>query len=95
MLRLERGLSYGVSASREGLDGDTFHAWLAADALPEQTASIAHGMLTEFETLAQDDGTPEEVADYVRRLRHGYEFPEGPAAILHRRGRVLAAARPG
>jgi zinc protease len=94
VLRHERGLSYGVSASREWLDGDTFHAWLAADALPEQTASVAHGMLTEFETLAQDGGSPEEAADYVRRLRDGYESPEGPAAILYRQAQDILCGRP-
>ncbi len=93
VLRHERGLSYGVSAAREWLDSDACHVWLTADALPEQTASVAHGMLSVFESLARDGADPTEVADYVRRLRDGYESPEAPVAALHRQAQDILCGR--
>ncbi len=94
VLRHERGLSYGVTGAREWLDGDIFHAWLAADALPEQTSTVAHTMLTVFESLAGDGGTDEEIADYARRLSDAYESPEGPVMVLHRQAQNILCARP-
>ncbi|MGZ4435832.1 MAG: hypothetical protein ACXVW7_19755 [Trebonia sp.] len=94
VLRHERGLSYGVTNAREWFDGDIFHAWLAADALPEQTSTVGHTMLTVFESLAGDGGTEEEFADYARRLRGAYESPQGPAMALHRQAQNILCGRP-
>jgi zinc protease len=94
VLRHERGLSYGVTEAREWLDADLFHAWLAADALPEQTSTVGHSMLTVFESLAGDGGTDEEIADYARRLRDAYESPGGPGIVLHRQAQAMLCGRP-
>jgi len=94
ILRHERGLSYDVAQARERLDGDIFHAWLTADALPEQTSSVAHAMLTVFESLAGHGGTDEEVAEHARRLRDAYESPAGPVMILHRQAQDVLYGRP-
>jgi zinc protease len=94
VLRHERGLSYDVAAARERLDSDLFHAWLTADALPEQTSSVAHAMLTVFESLAGDGGTDDEVASYAQRLRGAYESPEGPVMVLHRQAQDMLYDRP-
>jgi zinc protease len=94
VLRHEYGLSYGVTAAGEHLDGDMTHTWLVADALPEQIPMVAHTMLATFETLAEDGGTDAEVADYGRRLRAAYESPDGPAMVLHRQAQSILNARP-
>jgi hypothetical protein len=94
VLRHERGLSYGVKAASEQLDGDLAHTWLEADALPDQTSMVAHTMLATFESLAEDGSTSEEVTDYAQRLRSAYESPGGPMMVLHRHAQNILSARP-
>jgi zinc protease len=95
VLRQEHGLSHGVRGIREDLDGDLSHAWLVADAIPEQTAQVGHSTLTAFESLAEDGGTDGEVEDYVQRLRSAYEAPDGPAMVMHRQAQdILSGRRP-
>jgi predicted Zn-dependent peptidase len=94
VLRYEHGLSYGVQVAREGLDAELSHAWLTADALPEQQPMLAHAMLTAFEALAADGSRPEEAPDYARRVRGAFESPAGPAAVLGQQARDLLCGRP-
>jgi zinc protease len=95
VLRHERGLSYGVQGTRDQLDRDLSHAWLVADALPDQTAAVGHSMLSTLESLAEDGNTDEEAGDYLRRLRTVYESPAGPAVIMNRQAQdVLSGRRP-
>jgi hypothetical protein len=95
VLRHERGLSYGVQATRDQLDRDLWHAWLVADALPEQTAMLGHSMLATLEALAEGGSTDEEAGDYLRRLRSAYESPSGPAMVMHRQAQdILSGRRP-
>jgi hypothetical protein len=94
VLRHERGLSYGVKAAREQLDGDLVHAWLEADALPEQTSMVAHTTLAAFESLAETGSIDGEVEDYARRLQSGYEAPAGPMMVLQRHAENILSGRP-
>lgn len=95
VLRHERGLSYGVRGTRDRLDRDTSHAWLVADALPEQTAMVGHSMLATLESLAEGGSTDEEAGDYLRRLRSAYESPSGPAMVMSRQAQdILSGRRP-
>jgi hypothetical protein len=95
VLRHERGLSYGVRGTRDRLDRDTSHAWLVADALPEQTAMVGHSMLATLEPLAEGGSTDEEAGDYLRRLRSAYESPSGPAMVMSRQAQdILSGRRP-
>jgi zinc protease len=94
VLRYEHGLSYGVQVTREPLDAELSHAWLTADALPEQQPMLAHAMLTAFEALAADGSRAEEARDYARRVRGAFESPAGPAAVLDRQARDILCGRP-
>ena len=95
VLRHERGLSYGVRGTRDQLDRDLSHAWLVADALPEQTAMVAHSMLATLESLAEGGSTDGEASNYLRHLRSVYESPNGPAMIMHRQAQdILSGQRP-
>jgi zinc protease len=94
VLRHERGLSYGVRATRDQLDRDLSHAWLVADALPEQTAMVGHSMLATLESLAEGGSTDEEAGDYLRRLSSTYESPGGPAIAMHRQAQDILSGRP-
>lgn len=95
VLRHERGLSYGVRGTRDQLDRDISHAWLVADALPEQTAMVGHSMLATLESLAEGGSTDEEAEDYLRRLRSVYESPDGPAMVMNRQAQdILSGRRP-
>lgn len=94
VLRHERGLSYGVQASAETLDAALVHTWITADALPEQTSTVAHAMLTTFETLAAAGSTSEEVEDYVRRRHAVLESQAGHAGLLHQRAQNILSGRP-
>jgi zinc protease len=93
-LRHDRGLSYGVVGSAERIDADLRHAWVAADALPEQAAMAAHVMLGTFEKLAEGGGTAEEIAEYSRRLRDAYQSPAGPMLVMLRHAENILTARP-
>jgi len=94
VLRYEHGLSYGVQVAGERLDADLSHAWLTADALPEQQPMLAHALLTTFEALAADGSRPDEARDYARRLRSAFESPAGPAAVLAQHARDVLCGRP-
>jgi zinc protease len=94
VLRHEHGLSYDVQSVTEDLDRDLIHAWIAADALPEQTPMAGHSMLTAFETLAEDGASQAEIDDYGRRLRDAYESPSGPVRVLQRRAHDMLSGRP-
>ena len=48
-LRHQRGLSYQVTSASEYLDSRLRHAWIAADALPDEIPMAAHVALTVFE----------------------------------------------
>jgi zinc protease len=94
VLRYEHGLSYDVQVTGDRLDAELSHAWLTADALPEQQPMLAHAMLTAFEALAADGSRPAEAPDYVRRLRGAFESPSGPAALLGQQARDILCGRP-
>jgi zinc protease len=93
-LRHDRGLSYGVECAAEHLDADLWHAWLAADALPEHTPMAAHVMLGTFEKLADRGGTAEEIAGYSQRLRDVYASPAGPVLVMRRHAENILTGRP-
>ncbi len=93
-LRHDRGLSYGVVGTAEHLDADLRHAWVAADALPEQAAMAAHVMLGTFEKLAGDGGTDEEIAGYSSRLQDAYRSPAGPVLVMRRHAENILTERP-
>jgi hypothetical protein len=94
VLRHERGLSYGVQVASELIDAVRVHTWITADALPEQTATVAHAMLTTFETLASAGSTGEELTEYGRRRRAFLEGPGGPPTALNRRAQKLLYGQP-
>src|SRR6202046_1808076 len=93
-LRHDRGLSYSVALAGEYLDAGLRHAWVAADALPEQAPMAAHVMLGTFEKLADGGASAEEIADYSRRLQDIYASPAGPALIVRRHAENILTGRP-
>jgi hypothetical protein len=72
-LRHQRGLSYQVTSASEYLDPWLRHAWIAADALPDEVPMAAHVALTVLEELAADCATEQELADYVQQMRRACE----------------------
>ena len=93
-LRHDRGLAYSVNLAGEHLDAGLRHAWVAADALPEQAPMAAHVMLDTFEKLAGGGATAEEITDYSRRLQDIYASPAGPTVVLRRQAENILTARP-
>jgi zinc protease len=93
-LRHERGLSYGVEVVTEHLDAELRHAWVAADALPEQASMAAHVMLDTFEKLAAGGATAEEIAAYSRRLQDALQSPGGPVLVMRRQAENILTGRP-
>jgi len=93
-LRHDRGISYNVELTGEHLGPGLGHAWVAADALPEQIPIAAHIMLGTFERLADDGGTAEEIAGYSRRLRDIYASPAGPALVMRGHAESILTGRP-
>jgi zinc protease len=90
VLRHERGVSYGINSTADRLDARLMHGWLAADALAEQVPSAAHAMLATAEEVAANGVSPEEIADYARRMREAFESVSGAPVVLHRHAeRVL------
>jgi zinc protease len=93
-LRHDRGLSYSVELAGEHLDANLRHAWVAADALPEQAPMAAHVMLGTFEKLADGGATAEEIAGYSRRLRDIYASPAGPTLVMRRHAENILTGQP-
>lgn len=93
-LRYERGLSYAVGGSAENLDATLNHAWLQADALPENASMAAHVMLGTFEKLRDAGCTDEELANHVRQAEDGLRSPAGPLHVIHRQAQNLLTERP-
>jgi predicted Zn-dependent peptidase len=93
-LRHDRGLSYSVQGASEYLDAHLRHAWLAADALPEQTDVAADVMLGSFEKLADSGCTSEELAGARRRARDAYWSPTAPVHVMHRQAEQILFQQP-
>ena len=81
-LRHQRGLSYQVTSASEYLDSRLRHAWIAADALPDEIPMAAHVALTVLEELAADCATEQELADYVQQSRRACEALDAPWQLL-------------
>lgn len=81
-LRHQRGLSYQVTSALEYLDARQRHAWIAADALPDEVPMAAHVALTVLEDLAANGATDQELADWVQQMRRGFEAPDAPWQLL-------------
>jgi predicted Zn-dependent peptidase len=92
-LRHEHGITYNVGAAAEDLDRDHVHAYLAADALPEQTPMAAHVLLSAFEALADNGCGAAELDGYGRRMREAYEGPGAPVALLRRQAHAILSGR--
>jgi predicted Zn-dependent peptidase len=93
-LRYDRGLSYSVHGAVEHLDAHLRHAWLAADALPEQTDLAADVMLGTFENLADSGCTSEELAGARRRARDAYQSPVAALDVMHRQAEQILFQQP-
>jgi hypothetical protein len=81
-LRHERGLSYEVTSALEHLDPRMHHAWIAADALPDEVPMAAHVALTELEQLATEGATERELADYVQQMRRAGDAPDATWQLM-------------
>jgi zinc protease len=81
-LRHQRSLSYQVTSASECLDPRLRHAWIAADALPDEVPMAAHVALTVLEELAADCATEQELADYVQQMRRACEALDTPWQLL-------------
>jgi zinc protease len=93
-LRHERGLSYSVHAAGDQLSADVTHAWLAADALPEQVPAAAHTALTTLEGLAATGCQPGEIGEHARRTKESYESPNASIGVLQQQARNILDGRP-
>lgn len=94
-MRHDHGLTYDVGLDVLDVDAGHSHAWLTADALPEQVPMAGHVLLSTFETLSVTGAQEEELVAYRRRLEEGYASPAGPVGLLQREARaVLAASEP-
>jgi zinc protease len=89
VLRHEYGISYNVGATAEDLDRDHVHAYLAADALAEQTPMAAHALLATFQVLADGGCDAAELEGYVRRVREAYEGPGASVTVLRRQAHAV------
>jgi hypothetical protein len=81
-LRHQRGLSYQVTSAVECLDPQVRHAWIAADALPDEIPMAAHVALAVLEELAADSATEQELADHVQQLRRACAALDAPWQLL-------------
>ena len=81
-LRHQRGLSYQVTLASQYLDLRLRHAWIAADALPDEIPMAAHVALTVLEELAAGGATEQELADYVQRSSRAAEAPDALWQLL-------------
>ncbi len=93
-LRHDHGLTYDVGMDVQEVDRDHLHAWLTADALPEQVPMAAHVLLSTFETLATTGAQHAELAAYCRRVEDAYESPAGPVGLLQRQARAVLNGKP-
>ena len=94
VLRYENGLTYNVQSIGEALDDALAHSWIAADALAEQRAVVAHTMLTTFEELIDVGCDRAEIDAYASRLREMYaDGPTAPLVLLMRRSTDLLTGR--
>ena len=93
-LRHDRGLSYSIQGATEYLDANLRHAWLAADALPDNTDMAAHVMLDTFKELADSGCTSEELAGARRRARDAYWSPAAPLHVMHRQAEQILFQQP-
>ena len=89
VLRHEYGISYNVGVASEDLDREHVHAYLAADALAEQTPMAAHALLSTLEAVAEAGGDAAELEGYVRRLREAYEGPGASVTVLRRQAHAI------
>jgi len=93
-LRHEHGLTYDVGLDVLDVDSGHMHAWLAADALPEQVPMAAHMLLSTFETLGVTGAQETELAGYSRRVEDGYAAPGGPVGLVQRQARAVLDGKP-
>jgi predicted Zn-dependent peptidase len=93
ILRHDRGLSYGVQLHAETLDAQTSHAWIAADALPEQIAAAGKAMISAIDSLALEGAHEDEISEYRRQLADALTGPAGPAMLLTRGAQNLLLDR--
>ncbi|HUN37365.1 MAG TPA: insulinase family protein [Trebonia sp.] len=93
-LRHDHGLTYDVGLDVLEVDSGHMHAWLAADALPEQVPMAAHVLLSTFETLTATGAQEAELAAYRRRIDDGYASPAGPVGLLQRQARAVLDGKP-
>ncbi|HTU73564.1 MAG TPA: insulinase family protein [Trebonia sp.] len=93
-LRHDHGLTYDVGLDVQEVDSGHLHAWLTADALPEQVPMAAHVLLSTFETLATAGPREAELAAYRRRVADGLASPAGPAGLLQRHARAVLNGKP-
>jgi len=93
-LRHDHGLTYDVGLDVLEVDSGHLHAWLTADALPEQVPMAAHVLLSTFEALAVTGAQEAELAAYRRRVEDGYVSPAGPVGLLQRQARAVLDGKP-
>jgi len=93
-LRHDHGLTYGVGMDVQEVDRDHLHAWLTADALPEQVPMAAHVLLSTFENLATTGPQEDELATYCRRVEDSYASPAGPVGLLQSQARAVLNGKP-
>jgi len=81
-LRHQRALSYQVTSTSEYLGPRLRHAWIAADALPDEVPMAAHVTLSVLEELAANGATDQELTDFIEQRRRDFEAPDAHWQLL-------------
>jgi len=81
ILRYDRGLTYRVGCIGQPLTVGLDHAWVAADALPDQIPMVAETMLATLEAIRDTGPADEELQDYAHRFRDSLQSADRGAAL--------------
>lgn len=93
-LRHDHGLTYDVGVDMMDVDTSHAHAWLTADALPEQVPMAAHVLLSTAEALASGGASTAELAEYRSRTQEALQAPSAVPGLLQAQARAILAGQP-